>query len=208
MDAATCARVFEPFYTTKTSGEGTGLGLATVYGIVRQNGGFVRVYSEVGHGSTFRVYLPYQVVAAESEERDDTEAHAPRGTGETILLVEDEPSILRLGKRLLERMGYRVLAANGAAEALHLAEEHGGKVDLLLSDVIMPEMNGRELAQEVLRRYPRVKHLFMSGYTADVIANQGVLDEGVNFIQKPFNYDDLARAVRAALEGKTSVKEN
>jgi PAS domain S-box-containing protein len=198
MSEETKAHVFEPFFTTKTQGEGTGLGLATVYGIVRQNRGFINVYSEVGRGTTFRIYFPACSEgvrdAAWEKQADVLEGH------ETILLVEDEPSILSLAIQMRERLGYRTLAASTPGEALRLAREHPGEIHLLITDVVMPEMNGRELAQRLLALHPRLKRLFMSGYTADVIAHQGVLDKGVNFMQKPFSFQVLSTKVREALE--------
>lgn len=198
MDRETLARLFEPFFTTKGPGKGTGLGLATVYGIVRQNQGFINVYSEPEQGSTFRIYLPRHV--ARSEVAPEPPVARPLSTQHgTILLVEDEPSLLTLTQRLLELQGYRVLAAATAGEAIRLAESHAGSIDLLLTDVVMPEMNGRELARNILKLHPGLKRLFMSGYTSNVIAHHGILDEGVHFLQKPFSLTDLAASVRKAL---------
>jgi signal transduction histidine kinase/CheY-like chemotaxis protein len=197
-------QIFEPFFTTKAVGQGTGLGLATIYGIVKQNGGFVNVYSELDQGTTFRIYLPR---AADRGTAFDLEAHASAVAGrETILLVEDEPSILQLGKRILEGLGYRVLAAGGPVEALRQAEQFTGGIDLLLTDVVMPEMNGRDLAKNLLARHPGLKLLFMSGYTADVIAHRGVLDEGVRFLQKPFSKSQLSVKIREVLDGRQSAE--
>jgi CheY-like chemotaxis protein len=197
MSKETLAQVFEPFFTTKELGKGTGLGLATVYGIVKQNNGFINVHSEPGKGSTFTVYLPRHGAKLDSE-RASIALPAVRGH-ETILLVEDEPAILRATKRMLERLGYKVLAAVTPGEAMRLARENGD-IHLLLSDVVMPEMNGRDLAKNLLALYPDLKRLFMSGFTADVIAHQGVLEGGVNFLQKPFTQTLLAERVRAALD--------
>jgi two-component system, cell cycle sensor histidine kinase and response regulator CckA len=191
--------IFEPFFTTKGIGQGTGLGLATIYGIVKQNGGFINVYSEPGQGTIFRIYLPQYGSTALAADREHQAVTLPGGK-ETILLVEDEPSILHLGKRTLEKLGYRVLAADSPGEALRLAEQNPGEIHLLLTDVIMPEMNGRDLAKRLLSLYPDLKRLFMSGYTADVIAHHGVLDDGVNFIQKPFSRAELSVKVRQVLE--------
>ena len=199
MDRETLKRIFEPFFTSKEIGRGTGLGLATVYGIVRQNEGFINVYSEPGSGTTFRIYLPRH--CGEPAEAPKEVPPAPAGRGnETILLVEDEPAILNLARMLLEGFGYRVLPAPTPGEAIRLAEEFAGKIHLLIADVVMPEMNGRELAANLTSRYPGLKRLFMSGYTADVIAHHGVLDEGVNFIQKPFSVQGLAAKVREVLD--------
>jgi PAS domain S-box-containing protein len=200
MDEATKAQIFEPFFTTKGVGEGTGLGLATVYGIVKQNSGFINVYSELGQGTSIRVYLPVNENTVAPVEIGP-QVELPDSTGhETVLLVEDEPSLLSLTTTMLERLGYRTLAAANAREALRLAEEHAGEIHVLITDVVMPEMNGRDLARNLLALYPNLNCLFMSGYTADVIAHQGVLDEGVNFIQKPFSRNRLGQKVREVLE--------
>ncbi|MBU1568373.1 MAG: PocR ligand-binding domain-containing protein [Proteobacteria bacterium] len=198
MDKETREHAFEPFFTTKEIGKGTGLGLATIYGIVKQNSGFINVYSEPGKGTTFRILLPKYVGKARLEQ--DKPAEAMQQGQETILLVEDEPSILQLGKRMLEGMGYQVLAAATPGEALQMAEQHSGTIHLLLTDVIMPEMNGRDLAKRLLSLYPQMARMFMSGYTADVIAHHGVLDVGVQFIQKPFSKAELSAKVREALK--------
>ena len=170
MDKETLALIFEPFFTTKGTGKGTGLGLATVYGAVKQNNGFIYVFSEPGIGTTFSVFLPryagdVQQVPAECEVGPARRGH------ETILLVEDEPAILKVATMILTRQGYTVLAADSPGAALNLARENAGKISLLLTDVVMPEMNGRDLAKELLSSYPHLKRLFMSGFTADVIAN-------------------------------------
>ncbi len=199
MDAEVLDEIFEPFFTTKGQGKGTGLGLATVYGVVKQNNGFINVYSESGQGTTFKIYLPRHRVKADPLPEKGTEKQVERGH-ETILLVEDEPAILRMTSMMLEREGYTVVGAGTPGEAIRLANEHAGTIHLLMTDVVMPEMNGRDLARNFLSLYPGAKCLFMSGYTANVIAHQGVLDEGVNFIQKPFSKGDLAAKVREALE--------
>jgi PAS domain S-box-containing protein len=199
MDEETQAHLFEPFFTTKGMGKGTGLGLATVYGIVMQNHGSIEVQSEPGHGTTFKICLPRHQATPLPTRRDESGAPAVDARG-TILLVEDEATVLRLAKRLLEQIGYVVLAAATPSEALRIAEEHAGEVSLLVTDVVMPEMNGRDLAKKLLSLYPTLKRLFMSGYTADVIADQGVLDDDVNFLQKPFSREALSAAVRRALD--------
>ncbi len=198
MDKETLDQIFEPFFTSKGVGQGTGLGLSTVYGIVKQNNGFINVYSEPGKGTTFRIYLPRYAGQAVDTPREKA-AEIPLSRGETVLVVEDEPALLKMGKMMLEKLGYRVLAAGTPGEAIRLAEEHAGEIQLLITDVVMPEMNGRDLAERMQSLYPGMKILFMSGYTADVIAHRGVLDEGVNFIQKPFSMKDLAVKVREAL---------
>ncbi len=199
MDRATLANLFEPFFTTKKTGRGTGLGLATIYGIVKQNSGFLDVASEPGRGSTFTVYLPRHIRRDDSSRKEGM-AMPVAGGHETILLVEDESAILEMAANMLRRQGYTVLAAVTPGEALGLADTLGGDIDLLLTDVIMPEMNGRDLARRLLDRQPKLRQLYMSGYTADVIASHGVLDEGVNFIEKPFTMKNLALKVRAVLE--------
>ena len=193
------AHLFEPFFTTKEIGKGTGLGLATVYGIVKQNRGFITVESAPGQGTTFNIYLPRHITGKDPAQA--TAPGRPEAQGhETILLVEDEPAILKLTTIMLERLGYTVLPAGRPGEAIHLAREHAGTIHLLMTDVVMPEMNGRDLAKNLLSVYPDIKRLFMSGYTADIIAHQGVLDEGVHFIQKPFYKNELASKVREALD--------
>ena len=194
-------QIFEPFFTTKGIGKGTGLGLATVYGIVKQNHGFINVYSEPENGTTIKIYIPRDKTAI-VETKASGVTKPLLGRGETILLVEDESALLVMAKRLLENLGYTILSTPSPDEALRLAEEHASEIQLLLTDVIMPEMNGRDLAQRLSALYPSMKHLFMSGYTADVIAHQGILEEGVNFIQKPLSQNDLAAKVRKVLDSK------
>lgn len=193
------AHLFEPFFTTKAPGQGTGMGLATVYGIAKQNHGFITVYSQLGRGTTFQVHLPRHAV--HTDLRPKVEPVPAPGLGhETILLVEDEASILRASQRLLEKQGYQVLAARAPGQAMQLAREHAGKIHLLMTDVVMPEMNGRDLAKQLLGEYPELKRLFMSGYTADVIGHHGVLDAGVHFLQKPFSLQSLSEKVREVLD--------
>lgn len=199
MDREMLEHIFEPFFTTKEPGKGTGLGLAMVYGAVRQNNGFINAYSEPGRGTTFTIYLPRHAVGEERTEPVGPSAPAERGS-ETILLVEDEPSILEMTTTILEMQGYTVLAASTPGRALDLAGAHAGEIHLLMTDVIMPEMNGRELSERLHLHYPDLACLFMSGYTADAIARHGVLAEGVHFIQKPFSIQGLAARVRETLE--------
>ncbi|MBM9537813.1 hybrid sensor histidine kinase/response regulator [Desulfobulbus alkaliphilus] len=205
MDRETISHLFEPFFTTKEQGKGTGLGLASVYGAVKQNKGFINVYSEPGQGTTFKIYLPQYAIRTEAPSRQEPAEAAARGH-ETILLVEDEPVILEMTTMMLERLGYTVMAADTPGEAIRLAREHSGSIDLLLTDVVMPEMNGRELGQNILSVYPDMKRLFMSGYTANVIAHHGVLGERVHFIQKPFLMTDLAAKIREALDNGEPLK--
>jgi PAS domain S-box-containing protein len=199
MDRDTLDKIFEPFFTTKGQGRGTGLGLATVYGTVKQNDGFVNVYSEPGRGSTFRIYLPRYTGSAGIEPLEEVKTQITGG-GETILLVEDEQALLQLGQRMLESLGYKVLATTAPGEAIRLAGEYAGKIHLVITDVIMPEMNGRDLAGKLIPLQPGAGFLFMSGYTANVIAHHGVLDKDVHFIQKPFSKQDIAAKIRIALD--------
>ena len=201
MSKETVAQIFEPFFTTKGVGVGTGLGLATVYGIVKQNNGFINVYSELGFGTTFTIYLPRHIDSEEKLVKETAVKSVKRGK-ETILLVEDEPAILNIIATILERQGYTVLAAITPSKAIKLAEEHATEIHLLMTDVVMPEMNGRDLSKKLLTLYPHLKCLYMSGYTANVIAHHGVLDEGVHFINKPFSFPDLAAKIRGVLDYK------
>lgn len=198
MDAETLSHLFEPFFTTKGVGKGTGLGLATLYGIVRQNSGFITVYSEPGQGTTFKIYLPRHE-ARTAAAAPAPAAAAPASGHETILLVEDDASLLSMTRLMLERQGFTVLAAASPGEAMRLAREHAGEIHLLMTDVVMPEMNGRDLARNLLGLYPDIKRLFMSGYTANVIAHHGVLDPGVHFVQKPFTMRDLGAKIAEVL---------
>jgi PAS domain S-box-containing protein len=200
MDNETLSHLFEPFFTTKEMGKGTGLGLASIYGAVKQNNGFINVYSEPDHGTRFSIYLPRHTAGA-AQETVEHRAHAEACGNETILLVEDEPAILTMATIMLERLGYTVIAAPSPNEAIRLAGEYSGRIDLLMTDVVMPGMNGRDLAENLLSLYPDIRQLFMSGYTANVIAHHGVLDKGVHFIQKPFSLKDLSVKLREALEG-------
>jgi CheY-like chemotaxis protein len=200
MDEITLMYIFEPFFTTKGVGEGTGLGLATVYGIVKQNMGYINVYSEPGHGTTFRIYLPEYADEMTAQGKEISAAEPALHGHETILLVEDELDILDFGARMLERLGYTVIIASTPLEAISLAEKHHLEIHLLITDVVMPGMNGRELAVKLLSLYPNIKRLFTSGYTSDIIAHHGILEEGVNFIQKPFFMKDLSRKIREIMD--------
>lgn len=199
MDKETSEHIFEPFFTTKETGKGTGLGLSTVFGIVKQNNGLITVYSEPGKGTTFKICLP-RYAGETSETAADGEEYALPGGSETVLIVEDEAAILSVGRRILEKLGYSVLSAIAPEEAVSLFEERAGEIQLLLTDTVMPEMNGRELAERLISINPGLKCLFMSGYTADVIARHGILDKGVNFVQKPFSVEDLAYKLRMVLD--------
>jgi CheY-like chemotaxis protein len=200
IDPSTLPSIFDPFFTTKATGRGTGLGLATVYGIVRQNGGFIDVESAVGAGTTFRIHLPRAASEGVPAEPPRDEAPPARGS-ETVLLVEDELANLALARKILESLGYRVLASHDPVEALRIAEREERPIDLLLTDVVMPGMDGRKLHDAVREKRPGLKCLYMSGYPADVIVHQGVLDEGLHYIQKPFTRAALAERLRRILGG-------
>ncbi len=207
MDAATLEHVFEPFFTTKPVGQGTGLGLATVYGIVKQGGGHISAHSEAGRGTTFRVYwptvdAPVTPLAAEPEQRAET------GGSETVLLCEDDPAVRQVAAQFLREAGYRVLVAERGALALQLAARHVGPIHLLVTDVIMPDMNGRRLAEALVERRNGVRTLYISGYPANVIAQHGVLEEGVEFLEKPFSRQRLLQRVRAVLDGPGAASVN
>jgi two-component system, cell cycle sensor histidine kinase and response regulator CckA len=197
MDTATMEHLFEPYFTTKAVGKGTGLGLSTVYGIVTQNGGFLDVSSEPRRGTTFTVHLPR--VQTEAAGTVSPAAPSPRGRGELILLVEDDPAILRVAKTILESLGYRAVTASTPETAIALAEGNGERIELLVTDVVMPQMDGRALAERLSRIVPGLKVLFVSGYTADIVAETGLVDDGIRLLQKPFSASQLAAAVDKAL---------
>jgi signal transduction histidine kinase len=203
MDPATLEKIFEPFFSTKTIGRGTGLGLATVYGIVKQNQGFINVYSEPERGTTFKIYFP-RIIGKSVEILSDGATGIALGNSETVLLVEDEIAILRMVERLLKQLGYQVLAAQSPIEAIAMAERHPEKIDVLLTDVVMPELNGKDLANRLRNLFPGLRVLFMSGYTANIILHRGILDKDVSMIQKPFSKKELSAKVREVL---TAVKK-
>ncbi|MBD3265602.1 response regulator, partial [bacterium] len=199
MDASILPRIFEPFFTTKGQSKGTGLGLSTVYGIVKQSGGHIQVTSEPGQGSTFFVYLPLIHLASQQENWEEKAPACTKGR-ETILLIEDELSVLNLTKELLEEYEYRVIAHGKPKEAVEVFRERKDEIDLVITDVVMPEMSGQEVASQIHAIRDSVKILFMSGYTDDTIVRHGILLEGVNFIQKPFNPEALTGKVREVLD--------
>jgi len=210
MERETLEHLFEPFFTTKEVGQGTGLGLATVYGIVTQNSGFINVYSEVGYGTTFTIYIPRTDDIPDQFRKEESVTRSIRSSQERILVVEDEPMLLELTHSMVETLGYEVLSASTPEEAIQIAESYTinmtegdrrGRIDLLITDVVMPEMNGKDLVQKISSISPSIRSLFMSGYTANVIAHHGILDKGVNFIQKPFSINDLASKIREILDG-------
>jgi len=202
MDADTKAHIFEPFFTTKGLGKGTGLGLSTVYGIVKQSGGFITVYSEMGRGSTFKVYLPHANDAAKPFSKDEPPEQRQTGGRETIMVVEDEPMIRELMVTMLKSRGYSVLTVDNPSRAVAFAAEHSGAIHLLLTDVIMPGISGREIANQISAQRPEMKVIFVSGYTPNAIVHHGILDEDLNFLQKPFNAVMLANKVREVLNGR------
>jgi len=198
MNEEELSNLFEPFFTTKEIGQGTGLGLATVYGIVRQNKGFIKVDSKIGEGSTIRVFLPRHTAKSVQKKTTST-VKTSLGNRETVLLVEDEPMILRLAQTMLQELGYTVIAAGTPSHALDIAKDLPGDIDLLVTDVIMPEMDGRALSNLIRKMHPGLKILFMSGYTANVVVQHGVLGKGMYFIQKPFSIDELGKKVKGIL---------
>jgi len=198
MDAETATHIFEPFFTTKGAGHGTGLGLATVYSIVQQSGGSIEVDTEPGRGTTFRVRLP-EVAAVEGSEQDEVAPARASTASETVLLVEDDERVRALVRSILKKGGYRVLEAEHAEAAAEISSAHQGPIDLLLTDVVMPGRNGRELAEQVVRSRPSIRVLFMSGYSNDAVMMRGVHITDAQFIQKPFTIDELSTKVRDVL---------
>ena len=201
MDADTLSKIFEPFFTTKDKDQGTGLGLATAFGIIKQHGGNIEVYSEVGKGSTFKVFLPMVKEKVQKVRKRKVHKDLPKGS-EIILVVEDEPMVRSVAKRLLTRQGYKVYDANTGPEAIELVEKENLHLDLLMTDIVMPKMNGRELAEILTERQSNLKTLFTSGYTEEVIAHHGILDSGLQFIGKPYVPETLAIKVRKVLDGE------
>jgi two-component system, cell cycle sensor histidine kinase and response regulator CckA len=199
MDAETQKRIFEPFFTTKPLGEGTGLGLATVYGIVKQMGGFIWVYSEVGRGTSFKVYLPRLDEAVASAAEETLPEPLPRGH-ETVLVVEDSESLRDLVRELLTQQGYNVLAVTQGEEALALLEKEKRSVDLVLTDVVMPKLGGADLMKRLRKTHPQLRVVYMSGYTDGAISRQGVLHKDAILLEKPFTAENLAWTVRRALD--------
>jgi CheY-like chemotaxis protein len=199
MSRDTMDNIFEPFFTTKDQGKGTGMGLAMLYGVVKQNKGFINVYSELKIGSVFRIYLPRY----SGDEKIETVEKAPKqyhGGNELVLFVEDEISNLKLGRLMLESLGYRVIISPSPIEAIKIAEQTEGKIDLLVTDVIMPEMNGKRLSEKIISLHPETRVIFISGYTANVILHNGILDEGITLLAKPYSMQELSRKIREVLD--------
>lgn len=207
MDNETIKQIFEPFFTTKEIGKGTGLGLSTVYGIVKQSGGYIWVYSELGKGTTFKIYFPRVDEEVKEDKNNSAFEKAPFGN-ETILLVEDEESVRNFARETLETCGYKVIEARDGAEALSVYKKSASKIDLLITDVVMPRMGGRKLAEKITRMNPQIPQLFMSGYTDDSIIRQGMITEDMTFIQKPFTFDMLAHKVREVLDKNEDATGN
>ena len=203
MSAQVQARIFEPFFTTKRMNEGTGLGLSTVYGIVKQSGGYITVYSELGHGTTFKIYLPRVDTAADSASLEDGAVLHATGGGETVLIVEDDDALRTVACRALRQCGYEVLVASDGAEALEQCSRHEGGLHLVVTDMVMPQMNGIELAESIALSYPKIRVLLMSGYTRDETARRGIASERYAFLEKPFTPAKLAARVRELLDGHT-----
>jgi CheY-like chemotaxis protein len=201
MDAATTARAFEPFFTTKEKGKGTGLGLSTVYGVVKQSGGHIHIESFLGQGTTFKIFLPLtvEVLAKKPAELETLDL---RSGNETVLIAEDEPSLRALVRNILLACGYTVLEANDGEEALAISRQHGGSVDLLLTDVVMPGMGGKALAQEIIRERPKTVVVYMSGYTGHTYKEQWPLEPGCFLLMKPFTRKDLSRTIKLALDSR------
>ena len=198
MDSATRQNIFEPFFTTKQQGKGTGLGLATVYGMVKQSGGDIWVYSEPGQGTTFKLYFP-RVTEAVSAGASEESTLSRQLCSETVMLVEDETQVRELTQRMLKQLGYTVLTAAKGDEAIELSSAHPGAISLLVTDVVMPNMSGKQVADALVVTRPDIKVLFLSGYTDNTVGNHGVLDSNVNFLAKPFSRETLARKIREVL---------
>jgi CheY-like chemotaxis protein len=202
MDTEIMVHLFEPFYTSKSTGKGTGLGLSTVYGIVKQSGGEIVVESEPGRGATFHIYMP-RITGVMDTMHSAAARPGVLSGAETILLVEDEPGVRQLVREMLHRLGYTILEAGGGPDALRIFDQHQGSIDLLLTDVIMPQMSGRELAERLRLRQPSLKVLYVSGYTDDMLAHHGMLEPDVFLLPKPFAPDELAKKLREVLDMRT-----
>jgi PAS domain S-box-containing protein len=206
MSRETQSRLFEPFFTTKIAGQGTGMGLATVYGIVKQNKGFINVYSEPGMGSTFKVYLP-RYYGQEEIPAEKKPEYTHIGGDETILFVEDEPLNLKLGKLMLSSLGYRILTTSSPNEALRICRESDQRIDLLITDIIMPEMNGKELSQKITSIQPEIRVIYISGYTANIMINNETLDKNINYLSKPYSFEEMSKMVRSVLDEKKEMDQ-
>jgi len=199
MNKETRDHIFDPFFTTKEIGKGTGLGLSTVYGIIKQNNGFIWVYSVPGQGTTFKIYLPKLKEDAEAEEKERIPVGDLNGS-ETVFIVEDDDKLRNLTRKILERYGYSALEAENGEDALRFSEEYEGQIDLILTDVVMPKMSGKELAEQLKSLRPEIKVVYMSGYTGNAIVHHGILPPWLNFLEKPFTPECLARKVREVLD--------
>jgi two-component system, cell cycle sensor histidine kinase and response regulator CckA len=206
MDEETLGHIFEPFFTTKEQGKGTGLGLATVYGIVKQSGGTILVYSKPGKGTTCKIYLPRVEEPLQPTEFSTALFHPPQGS-ETVLLVEDEDSVREPVRQVLQRIGYTVLEAREGDEALKICNQHDGEISLLVTDVVMPRMGGRDLAEHLVPMHPKMKVLYLSGYTDDAVLRHGVTEAATPFLQKPFTPEALARKVREVLDSGNAAQK-
>jgi len=202
MDSETLSHIFEPFFTTKETGKGTGLGLSMVYGIIKQSDGYIMAYSEPGRGTTFKIYFPRTQESVSPVHKVNDEI--PSGT-ETVMVVEDEAALRELTRALLEDAGYTVLESSGAEDALETAKDMQRKIDLLLTDIVMPRLDGRELANQMVSLRPDLKVLYMSGYTDDIIVHRGVLTQGAVLVQKPFTKRTLLQKVRETLDSKSQA---
>ncbi len=207
MDEETISHLFEPFYTTKVIGRGTGLGLATIYGIVQQNDGFIDVDSRPGHGSTFRLYFPCHGELIDVSGKEAATVISDERGSKNVLLVEDEPTVLAMTEMMLKHLGYKVFSASKAEDAVCKARECADRIDILVTDVIMPGVNGRDLARRILEVCPDIAILYMSGYTADVISQHGMVKENIHFIQKPFDLPGLSVAVREAMNSRDRIRQ-
>ncbi|HXX54153.1 MAG TPA: response regulator, partial [Thermodesulfovibrionales bacterium] len=199
MDEQTREKIFEPFFTTKGLGKGTGLGLSIIYGIIKQHNGYINVYSEIGKGTIFKIYLP--TVESVPKETAQSWIATPKGGTETILLAEDDTAVRELTKRVLEEFGYTVIETSDGEDAINVFVENKDQIDLLILDVLMPKKTGKEVYEEIMRMRPNIKTILISGYTKDLISKKGVVEEGLNFVEKPISPTELVKRIRETLDG-------